>query len=134
MATDANHDALRVDADAPGNGAKLRILFLTQWFDPEPGATRGLPLAKWLIARGHQVEVVTGVPNYPGGKVYPGYKIRFLQRETMDEDFVIREFGAVLERPVEVRVLWCGASYAATPMVRYRIRRKIGRTRLVDVE
>jgi glycosyltransferase involved in cell wall biosynthesis len=30
------------------------------------------------------VEVVTGFPNYPGGKVYPGYRIRWMQRETID--------------------------------------------------
>jgi len=72
------------------NGRKLRVLFLTQWFDPEPGAIRGLPLAKWLLERGHDVEVITGVPNYPGGEVYDGYKNRFLQREIMDGVPVIR--------------------------------------------
>jgi len=71
-------------------GKKLRILFLTQWFDPEPGAIRGLPLAKWLLEHGHDVEVITGVPNYPGGKVYDGYGIKFFQREVMDGVPVIR--------------------------------------------
>ena len=69
---------------------KLKILFLTQGFDPEPGAIRGLPLAKWFLARGHEIEVITGIPNYPGGKVYEGYKVRFFQRETMDGVSVIR--------------------------------------------
>ena len=59
----------------------MRILFLTQWFDPEPGAIRGLPLARWLKARGHHVEVITGYPNYPGGKLYPGYRLRWRQKE-----------------------------------------------------
>jgi glycosyltransferase involved in cell wall biosynthesis len=68
----------------------MRILFLTQWFDPEPGALRGLPLAKWLAARGHEVKVLTGVPNYPGGKIYPGYKMRLWQREVMDGIPVLR--------------------------------------------
>jgi glycosyltransferase involved in cell wall biosynthesis len=61
----------------------MRILFLSQWFQPEP-FFKGLPFAKKLMERGHQVEVLTGFPNYPGGKIYPGYTFRFFQRETMD--------------------------------------------------
>jgi len=61
----------------------MRILFLTQWFQPEP-FFKGLPFAKALREKGHDVEVLTGFPNYPGGKVYPGYHVRFYQRETMD--------------------------------------------------
>jgi len=68
----------------------MNIVFVTQWFDPEPGAMRGLPLAKWLVARGHKVKVITGFPNYPGGKIYPGYKMRWRQRETIDGVDVVR--------------------------------------------
>jgi glycosyltransferase involved in cell wall biosynthesis len=56
---------------------------LTQWFDPEP-TFKGLLLAKELAKRGHAVEVLTGFPNYPGGKIYAGYKIKLFQREMMD--------------------------------------------------
>jgi colanic acid biosynthesis glycosyl transferase WcaI len=56
---------------------------LTQWFDPEPHL-KGLVFAKALRDRGHEVEVLTGFPNYPGGKLYPGYRVRFCQREAMD--------------------------------------------------
>lgn len=61
----------------------MRILLLTQWFQPEP-FFKGLPFAKALRDRGHDVEVLTGFPNYPGGKLYPPYRIRFYQREVMD--------------------------------------------------
>ncbi len=61
----------------------MRILLLTQWFDPEP-TFKGLVFAKQLQAEGHQVEVVTGFPNYPKGKLYDGYKLRWLQRELVD--------------------------------------------------
>lgn len=61
----------------------MRILFLTQWFQPEP-CFKGLPFAKALQGLGHEVEVLTGFPNYPGGKVYPGYRIRLWQCEMMD--------------------------------------------------
>lgn len=43
-----------------------------------------MPLAKALRAKGHDVEVLTGFPNYPGGRVYPGYRIRPWQREVME--------------------------------------------------
>jgi glycosyltransferase involved in cell wall biosynthesis len=56
---------------------------MTQWFQPEP-AFKGLPFAKALADRGHEVEVLTGFPNYPGGKVYPNYRVRLWQREIMD--------------------------------------------------
>ena len=67
----------------------MRILLLTQWFDPEP-FFKGLPFVKALIARGHDVEVLTGFPNYPGGTVYDGYRIRPLRRERIDGISVLR--------------------------------------------
>lgn len=67
----------------------MRILFITQFFHPEP-FFRGLPFAKALAERGHDVEVLTGFPNYPGGELYDGYRVRPLQRETLDGIPVIR--------------------------------------------
>lgn len=61
----------------------IRILLLTQWFDPEP-TPKGLAYARELVRQGFEVEVVTGFPNYPGGKIYPGYKFKLLQREHID--------------------------------------------------
>jgi len=60
----------------------MRILILSQWFQPEP-FFKGLPFAKALKEKGHHVEVLTGFPNYPGGKIYPGYRIHLYQRELM---------------------------------------------------
>lgn len=61
----------------------IRILLFTQWFDPEP-TFKGLVFARELVRQGFEVEVLTGFPNYPGGKVYPGYRIKLLHREVMD--------------------------------------------------
>ncbi len=61
----------------------MRILFISHYFDPEP-LLAGMPFAKELIRRGHDVQVLTGFPHYPGGKVYDGYKLRLFQREVMD--------------------------------------------------
>jgi glycosyltransferase involved in cell wall biosynthesis len=62
----------------------MRILFIGHYFQPEPNFFLGLPFAKELQRRGHQVQVVTGFPNYPGGKIYKGYKIKMLQKEIME--------------------------------------------------
>jgi len=61
----------------------MNILFLSQWFQPEP-CFKGLPFAKALREKGHHVEILTGFPNYPGGKVYPNYRVRLYQREMLD--------------------------------------------------
>lgn len=77
-------------SNANGGAVALRTLFVTQWFDPEPGAARGLPLARWLSARGHRVRVLTGFPNYPGGRLYPGYEMKVRQWEKVDEVEILR--------------------------------------------
>ncbi len=61
----------------------MRVWMVTQWFDPEP-TFKGQLFARELRRRGHEVEVVTGFPNYPGGRVYDGYRIRPYQREVVD--------------------------------------------------
>src|ERR1039457_7083977 len=67
----------------------MRILLLTQWFEPEP-TFKGLLFARELAARGHEVEVLTGFPNYPGGHLYPGYRIRPWVREQVDGISIVR--------------------------------------------
>lgn len=72
----------REDASCSGP-RRERILFITQWFDPEP-AFKGLQFALELQRLGHEVRVLTGFPNYPGGKVYPGYRVRPWRREVVE--------------------------------------------------
>ena len=67
----------------------MKILLLTQWFDPEP-TFKGLAFARELQQQGHQVQVLTGFPNYPGGKIYDGYKLKLYQREQIDGISVLR--------------------------------------------
>lgn len=67
----------------------MRILLLTQWFDPEP-TFKGMLFARELQRRGHDVRVLTGFPNYPGGALYPGYRVRLFQRESMEGISVLR--------------------------------------------
>lgn len=67
----------------------MRILLLTSYFDPEP-TPKGLAFARELVRQGFEVEVVTGYPSYPGGRIYPGYRMRLLQREIVDGVHITR--------------------------------------------
>lgn len=69
-----------------------RVLFLTQWFDPEPAALKGLAFAQALVAAGYDVEVATGFPNYPTGRLAPGYTLRPYTLQIMDGMRVHRLF------------------------------------------
>jgi glycosyltransferase involved in cell wall biosynthesis len=73
----------------------MRILFVSQYFPPETeiGGIRILELGRRLIDRGHQVSVLTGLPNYPSGKLDPAYRKkawRLTWRENNDGIDVIR--------------------------------------------
>lgn len=61
----------------------MRILMLTQYFAPEIGGpqTRLAAMCAELQRLGHDVEVVTGFPNYPRGKIFPGYRNALYRRE-----------------------------------------------------
>ena len=63
----------------------MRVGLLTQWYDPEPGPA-ALPgvLARGLVARGHEVQVLTGFPNYPSGVVAAGYRVQRAMDEVVD--------------------------------------------------
>jgi len=68
----------------------MRILYLTQWFEPESHVIKGLKFARALQAAGHEVTVVTGFPNYPTGRLYPGYRLKPIQREWIEGVEVVR--------------------------------------------
>jgi colanic acid biosynthesis glycosyl transferase WcaI len=49
----------------------LKILVVTQYFWPE--SFRVNELVRELVRRGHDVSVLTGIPNYPSGSTYPDF-------------------------------------------------------------
>ncbi len=119
----------------------MRIAYISQWFDPEQGSA-ALPgvIARALANRGHEVHVLTGFPNYPDGKLYPGYSVRAYQRESFDgvvvhraplwvnhDDSALRRAGnyltfagaaslVALSRLPEVDVAWVHSTPATTAM------------------
>jgi colanic acid biosynthesis glycosyl transferase WcaI len=67
----------------------MRILLYTQFCTPEP-IFKSVPFARELMRRGHEVRILTGFPNYPGGKLYPGYRLSPFRREVLDGVPVLR--------------------------------------------
>ncbi|MEU6023786.1 glycosyltransferase family 4 protein [Micromonospora sp. NPDC047134] len=66
----------------------MRVGILTYHFPPEPAFIPG-SLAEELAARGHEVRVLTGFPDYPGGHVYPGWRQRW-RHETRSRGLTVR--------------------------------------------
>ena len=70
----------------------MNILFFTDNFPPEvnaPASRTYEHCREWARA-GHRVTVVTCAPNFPAGRVFPGYRNRLWQRETVDGIEVVR--------------------------------------------
>lgn len=53
----------------------MRIGILTQYYPPEIGApqNRLSEIARQFVGAGHEVIVLTAMPNYPTGRIHPGY-------------------------------------------------------------
>lgn len=70
----------------------MHILFISHYFPPEVNApaNRTYEHARRWVADGHQVTVITGVPNHPKGQIFPGYENRWLQEEVRDGIRVVR--------------------------------------------
>jgi glycosyltransferase involved in cell wall biosynthesis len=69
----------------------MRILVLSQYYDPEPISKPG-EVANELVARGHHVQVITGLPNYPTGSLAPGYRLVLRQWERGGDVRILRLF------------------------------------------
>ena len=70
----------------------MRIAILTQYFPPETGApqARLFELATRLRKRGHEITVLTAMPNYPTGRVFKGYRRRLFCCEKVDGLNILR--------------------------------------------
>lgn len=70
----------------------MKILFLADNFPPEKNAqaARVFERACYWVRWGHQVTVITCAPNFPEGRVYPGYRNKWRQVEEMSGIRVVR--------------------------------------------
>jgi len=72
----------------------MRILFLTQYYPPETGAAplRAYHFATKLARRGHEVTVLTGMPNHPSGRKQQGFRWKLGASERLDGVRVVRSY------------------------------------------
>ncbi len=69
----------------------MRVLIVSQYYAPEP-IPKPSDLAVALRERGHEVTVLTGLPQYGRGRLYPGYRLRPWMREQRDGIGLLRVF------------------------------------------
>lgn len=64
----------------------MNIVLLTQYYRPEMGApqNRLYEMMAGLKENGCNLTIVTGMPNYPYGKIFPEYKGKFHVKEQVD--------------------------------------------------
>lgn len=74
-----------------------RILFVSQYYPPEPGAAarRISEIASRLAALGHEVTVLTNLPNYPTGIVPAEYQHGKNRTQMIDDVSVVRVPGVI---------------------------------------
>lgn len=81
----------------------MNILVVCQYYYPEP--FRVSDICEELVRRGHAVTALTGVPNYPEGAVYDGYRHGKKRRETVNGVDVVRCFTIGRRRGAFFRLL-----------------------------
>jgi glycosyltransferase involved in cell wall biosynthesis len=97
----------------------MRILFLSQYFPPEPGApaARVSELARAWVRSGHEVTVLTGMPNHPTGVVPVEYRGRALVSERFHGVDVVRTWIYAAANKGRVRRSLSYASYATSATI-----------------
>lgn len=77
----------------------MRILFIADNFPPEINApaSRTFEHCREWVRLGAKVTVITCAPNFPKGKVFPGYRNKLFQAETVEGIKVIRVWSYIAE-------------------------------------
>lgn len=90
----------------PDGSPGERWVIVTQYYAPEPGAPqiRLRMLARQLRAHGIDVRILTGMPNYPEGRVHEGYRGKLHMKERIDD--------------IEVHRVWLYAATGRNPFLR----------------
>ncbi len=83
----------------------LHILLVTSAYAPERAGTAPLntELCEYLAARGHRISVVTSFPHYPQWRVFPAYRGKLWQRETLNGVTIFRSYAYIPSRRTTVR-------------------------------
>jgi glycosyltransferase involved in cell wall biosynthesis len=97
----------------------MHILFFTENFPPETNAAaaRVFERACYWAAWGHQVTVMTCAPNFPQGKLYPGYRNAWRQVEELNGIRVVRVKSYIAANEGVVRRTLDFLSFMATGFI-----------------
>ena len=90
----------------------MRILIYSYNYHPEPIGIAPLmtELAEGLVTKGHEVRVVTAMPNYPQRKIYPDYRGQLYSEEERNGVKIQRCYVAIHPNPgVITRILLDGS-------------------------
>jgi len=92
----------------------MKILVVTQYFPPEPGApsNRLFAFVEAMVKRGHIVTVVSEFPNYPTGVLRPEDKWRLFRIEDRGTYKIIRTFVLAFARKNNIKRMLFYLSFA----------------------
>lgn len=97
----------------------MKILFFTDNFPPESNAPaiRTLEHTREWVKAGHEVTVITCVPNFPLGKVYEGYSNSFYQRENVEGVSVVRVWSYITANEGSVKRILDYVSFMVSSII-----------------
>ncbi|MEM9244645.1 MAG: WcaI family glycosyltransferase [Cyanobacteria bacterium P01_F01_bin.153] len=98
----------------------MKILIYSYNYHPEPIGIAPLmtELAEGLAARGHQVRVLTGMPNYPQRRIYEGYRGKVYMTEHRNGVRVDRCYVWIRPKPGLVTRMALDGSFVFTSFAR----------------
>lgn len=104
----------------------MKISLITQYYKPEMGApqNRLYEMCSGLKALGVDVSVITGMPNYPTGKIFPEYKGKFSMKEMVDGIEVKRYWLYASNAKKVLPRIWNMISFSLTVLCAMRYLRK----------
>ena len=103
----------------------MKILVICQNYYPEP--FRITDICEEWVKRGHDVTVVTGLPNYPAGEIYAGYRAKKKRDEVIGGVKVHRCFEIPRKKGLLFRFLnyysfaWSATRYVKTLKKRFDV-------------
>lgn len=97
----------------------MKILFITDNFPPEVNApaTRTFEHCQEWIKLGAEITVITCCPNFPQGKVYPGFKNKIYQKSSIAGISVIRVWSYISPNKGKIRRTLDFMSFSLTSFI-----------------
>jgi colanic acid biosynthesis glycosyl transferase WcaI len=97
----------------------MRVLIYSYNYHPEPIGIAPLmtELAEGLVRRGHQVRVITGMPNYPQRQIYDGYQGKLYMTEERNGVMIQRSYMWVKPKPSLIDRVLLDSSFVVTSFV-----------------